>query len=151
MKLLSIFGCLLPMISFAQGSSDKVKWDVQQEWLNDSTTIITFNATIDEGWHMYGTDVDPSIGPIPTSFNFNDSLEVTPLDTMWYTLPHKGYDDAFMANLSYYENKAIFKQTYVIGKNDDKDLRVEVEFMVCGDGVCLPPEVIEIPIQTQNK
>lgn len=136
---------MLPVAGFAQGSAEQVNWEIHQEWVNDSIVELTLNAEIAEGWHMYGSNVSPDIGPIPTTFYWDDSIADRLQDSLWYSEGIEGYDDAFMADLSYYEDSASFKQTVVIPDDLDKTW-LEIEFMVCGDGVCLPPDVVKIPL-----
>ncbi|HWS00455.1 MAG TPA: hypothetical protein VN249_07550, partial [Prolixibacteraceae bacterium] len=46
-----------------------VKWSFQQKKISEKEIEVSFHATIDQGWHLYGTDL-PDGGPVSTAFNF---------------------------------------------------------------------------------
>jgi thiol:disulfide interchange protein DsbD len=52
---------------------DPVKWKATIEKETDDTYILYFEATLDEGWHLYSQHEADSdeIAPTPTEFTYN--------------------------------------------------------------------------------
>ena len=75
--LLAIILLLSGTISNAQ-MLNPVKWTKSVKMTDSSHGIITFSATIDNGWHIYSNDT-PAGGPIPLSINWN-TLDGVKLD-----------------------------------------------------------------------
>ena len=87
---LLIVGMLFCMSSYSQ-IIEPVKWKVSMQGEGNEKEIV-FHAYIEDGWHLYATDI-PSGGPIPTSFSFDEisnvSLkgDITPVSYTHLTLP----------------------------------------------------------------
>ena len=52
-----------------------VKWTKSVKMTDDRNGVITFTATIDNGWHMYSND-SPADGPTPLSVNWKNTKGV---------------------------------------------------------------------------
>jgi len=124
--------------SFAQ-IYEPVKWTVEQKITSDKTAEIIIQATIDEGWHLYGLKL-PEGGPHPTSIVFEkleNATKAGEIQTPSKLL--KQFDANFNMELNWYSGKAVFIQK--IKFNDASKVRIKgyVEFMACNDKSCLPP------------
>ena len=53
-----------------------VKWTSEVKMTDDSHGVMTFTATIDDGWHMYSTNL-PKGGPQPLSITLDTADGVT--------------------------------------------------------------------------
>ena len=124
---------------------EPIIWDSHLEKENDSIYKLKFTASLDKGWHLYAQDVEEG-GPIPTNFTFNNSNSTYELigETSEPNVPTY-YDEVFGMDIKYFEDKAEFFQTIkVIDPN--AIIEVEVEFMVCNDEMCLPPDIVPFQI-----
>ena len=54
-----------------------IKWDAK-ETIKDKSVTITYTATIEDGWHLYGTDI-PDGGPNATTFTYDKLIGVEPV------------------------------------------------------------------------
>ncbi len=135
-------------ISHAQ-LTNPVKWSVEQKSLGNNKVEIIATATIDAGWHLYGTQI-PEGGPIATTFKLNTNqsfsedgkvLEVTPST--------KKHDTTFGMELSYFSNSAVLKKVITIKSTTDS-IAGEIEYMACTDEACTPPEVFKFNLKIDN-
>ena len=117
-----------------------VKWDIKLEDSKSSEKSITFSATIDKGWHLYDVNL-PEGGPVSTSFTFTE-LEGAELtgNVVADRQPAKIFDNNFQMELSWYENAVVFTQKLKVTDPNKLKIAGEVEYMVCNDETCLPPE-----------
>ena len=124
-----------------QQIEEPITWDSHLEQENDSIYKISFTAKLEKGWHLYAQDIGDE-GPIATRFTFNSSGTSYELvgETSEPNVPTV-FDDVFEMEIKYFEEEATFYQTIkVLDKN--AIIEVEVEFMVCNDTQCLPPDVV---------
>ncbi|GAB4036857.1 protein-disulfide reductase DsbD family protein [Spirosoma jeollabukense] len=134
----------------AQIRKDPTHWsakaDKQPAKVGDIVSV-QIQAGIDDSWHIYSNDLDPTIGPIPTSFKFS------PSDT--YSLVGKPtpegvkevFEEVWGAKVRQFENKAIFIQKIKILK-PDVTFSGTAEYQSCStkEGVCLPPAEAEFSV-----
>jgi len=140
--LFALFICFCSTLT-AQEFLDPVRWDVQIKQESGDLYNIIITANIDAGWHLYSqVEADVEIGPIPTEFTYNNSLETFELigstkepevEIFW--------DPVFEANIVFFEETAIFIQQIKVIKPENLRIKVEVYYSVCDDTKCLPPEV----------
>ena len=115
-----------------------VKWSFDSKQ-NGKEVELNFIATIDEGWHLYDTDLLEG-GPIATEIVFEDStLFVSVAELLKDPQPVEKFDDAFQLNIRYFSNKATLTQK--IRLLTDKPVTIEgyIVYMSCNDETCLPP------------
>ncbi|MGM9725247.1 MAG: cytochrome c biogenesis protein CcdA [Prevotella sp.] len=99
---------------------------------------IVFNATIDDGWHLYSTDLG-SDGPIAASFHVNKMEGVV---TVGKLQPRgkvvEEYDEMFGMKLRFFEHKGTFVQKIKFTKRDYL-IDCYIEYGACNNENCLPP------------
>ena len=145
-----IFFLILSLSSYSQvfTSADKesqieepISWNSHLEKENDSIYKLSFTAKLEKGWHLYAQDIEEG-GPIPTNFTFINSGTAFELigETSEPNVPTI-FDEVFGMEIKYFEKEATFFQTIKV-LDKDAVIEVEVEFMVCNDSKCLPPEVV---------
>lgn len=126
------------------------KWDIKLEQTGKPEKEIVFTATLDRGWHLYDMNL-PEGGPVSTSFSFEKitgaELVGTPVASV---APTTVYDELFSMNLRWYADKVSFKQKIKITDPAKFKVAGEVEFMVCNDETCLPPDRIEFAFDKKN-
>lgn len=125
--------------------AEPIAWDAHLEKENDSIYKLIFTAKLEKGWHLYAQDVEEG-GPIATNFTFNNSSSTFELvgETSEPNVPTY-YDEVFGMEIKYFEDEAKFYQTIKV-LDPEAIIEAEVEFMVCNDSMCLPPDTIPFQI-----
>ncbi len=119
-----------------------VKWSYTVEQGNDKECTLVLTANIEKGWHLYSQFIGND-GPIPTSFKFEKNKNYELVGLVSEGKPIEEYDKNFEMTLKFFANKAIFKQKIKVLSKKDFVVKGTLEFMVCDDHKCLPPEEIE--------
>jgi thiol:disulfide interchange protein len=140
---LSVF-ILISISGFSQ-ILKPVTWSYTSEVINDKEAFVILTANIQKGWHVYSQYIEEG-GPIPTSFTFNKSDDYKLVGkTSEIPKAASAFDNNFGMQISWHEHKVTFKQKISLSKPQAK-VTGTLEFMVCNDKQCLPPEDIEFAI-----
>jgi len=127
--------------AFAQ-IQDPVQFKTEWKKISDTEAQIVFTGVIDEGWHVYSTDL-PEGGPISATFN-TDKMEGIELDGK--LMPEgkeiEAYDKVFEMQLRYFEGKATFIQKLKITAAT-YFIEGYLQYGSCDDENCLPPTDVE--------
>lgn len=115
-------------------AQSKIQWTYTY---NSEGKTIDIQANIAEGWHLYSQHVDNQIGPVPTSFTFEDNASIKLIGKVTEPTPIQKYDENFEAMLDFFEGKVVFTQRLSV--KDDTTLKGVVTYMLCNDTMCLPP------------
>ena len=120
-----------------------VKWKTEVK-INSATEIeLIIISKIDKGWHLYSQNIEDG-GPIPTTFVYSPSKDFSLLGkTQEIPEAEKVFDKIFGMNIAYFSNEARFIQKIKRNTQTAFKVKLNVEFMVCDDKQCLPPETIE--------
>lgn len=121
-----------------------VKWAYAAKRVSATEAVVMMKATIDKGWHLYSQTVGEG-GPVATSFTFPASKEYTLKGKTIEPKPITKFEKTFNMNVSYFENSVVFQQRVAL-KGKTASVKGKVEFMVCDDHQCLPPDEIEFTI-----
>lgn len=126
-----------------------VKWSFSAQNINEKEAFLIATATIEKGWHVYSQDIGEG-GPIPTTLKFVKSQDYK-LEGKTTEAPKavSAYDNNFGMQISWHESKAIFKQKIKFNK-PELTVKGTLEFMVCNDKQCLPPEDIDFSIAVKS-
>jgi thiol:disulfide interchange protein DsbD len=120
-----------------------VKWTWKAEQTGKGEYKLIFNAKIDKGWHTYSQFIGEG-GPVPTSLTFdkaNKDVQLNGKATETGPKIHSGHDPVFDMELKSFENDLTIVQSVKVLK--DTRLKGTLEFMVCDDSRCLPPDQLE--------
>ncbi len=128
----------------AQNSSSIAKWNYSVVDTNGNNEI-RFNVTIKEGWHLYSQFITGD-GPIPTTFVFIPNENYTLIGGVKEKEAHTAYDPNFDMQISYFEGSTVFTQEVKNNTSQHVTVKGSIEFMVCDDKMCYPPEIIDIHI-----
>ena len=100
-----------------------------------SEGTIRFEASIDDGFHLYSTDI-PKGGPMSTNIKFH-LLEGAEL--VGTIIPGEGakqeYDEMFAMDVSYFEGNAVFTQKLKMLGGAYR-IKGTVSYQSCGSGQC---------------
>lgn len=138
---------LLPAVAQMQ---DPVKFKVELQKLTDTEAQIVFSGRIDNGWHVYSTDL-PEGGPIAATFN-TDRLEGMEL-TGKLTPQGKEieqFDRVFDMKLRYFEHSVTFVQKVRI-TGETYAIEGYLEYGACNDESCLPPSEVTFSFTGKGK
>ena len=128
----------------ASASAQQVKWSAETEKLADGLYRVVVTADIEKGWHMY--DLGPyESGPNPTVISFSADGAETDGEMEVLTAPHRFYDEIYGCEIGTYEGKAQFAQRFRVAAGRDSAVaKINVEWMVCDDESCMPPDEAEL-------
>ncbi len=117
---------------------EPVTWSFSQNKISETEYDLLFTAKIDEGWHLYGTEL-PDGGPIQTSFYFEnlDNAELSGEIKADKEVIEK-FDPSFQLDVTYYEKEVTFTQRIKV-TGGSGTVSGYVEFMSCNDETCTPP------------
>ena len=145
---LLIAGIFAHTVAFAQ-IMEPVKWKASIQEKNNEKEII-FRATIEDGWHLYATDI-PSGGPIATSFTFDELVNASLNgDIKPAKRPHEEYSSLFDMKLGWYTSQIEFRQPIKIEKSNNFKITGYITYQACNDVTCLPPTKFEFSFE-ENK
>jgi hypothetical protein len=136
-----ILFCINP-VGTAQ-TPQPVKWSCSVEPGKGDQVTLVMTATIADGWHLYSQDL-PEGGPIKTEFIFESSADFDLIGAVEEGKATDYYDPNFEMQLKYFSHKAVFRQKIVLKNKKTLAISGTVEFMVCDDKRCLPPDEVEL-------
>lgn len=135
--VLLIVVSLVNTVVFAQ-ILKPVKWSYAAKKTSKTEAVLLIKATIDPGWHIYSTQQKDG-GPVKTSLTFMPSKDYAVNGAVAEPKPVTKFENAFKMNVSYFEKSVIFQQKIKL-KKDQVNIKGQIEYMVCNDKQCLPPE-----------
>ncbi|HJP63228.1 MAG TPA: protein-disulfide reductase DsbD N-terminal domain-containing protein [Mucilaginibacter sp.] len=135
---------LLSTGAFAQ-IEHPVTWSYAAKKINKNEAVVFIRATIQKGWHIYSQNVKDG-GPVKTSFTFSPSKEYALTGKTSEPTPITKYEEAFKMDVSYFENTVTFQQKIKLKAANASSVKGQLEFMVCNDRKCLPPDDVDFNI-----
>ena len=141
-NLMPLFAVLIAAMASAQG----VSWQSKVEPLEGNAYRIVLEATVPSGYHMYDLGPYEGGGPNPTVITFTPGEgaaldgEVEPLDP-----PHRYHDDIYGMEIGTYEGTVRFAQKVTLTAPQAL-VTAQLEWMICDDTSCMPPEDLELQI-----
>lgn len=121
-----------------------VKWSYAAKRISKTEAMVLIKATIDNGWHLYSQNIKDG-GPIATSFSFVPSKQYSIVGKTIEPKPVSKYEKVFDMNVSYFEKSVIFQQKVAL-KAASTIVKGKLEYMVCNDQQCLPPDELEFSV-----
>ena len=122
---------------------DPAHFSSEMRMVGEKEAEIVFTGTVDDGWHVYSTDIK-SGGPIRASFN---AVRMEGVETVGSLQPKgsvvRKYDDMFGMEVSYMEHRAVFVQRIRFTK-PQYDIDCYLEYGVCNEEMCLPPGEVRL-------
>ena len=147
-KVMMILWTLMVVLGMHAQMVDPVHFTSELKMGEGAEAEIIFHATIDNGWHVYSTEIGGD-GPIEATFNV-EKMEGAELVGK---LTPKGkvikkMDKLFNMELKYFEKEATFVQKIRFTK-PQYDIDCYLEYGACSDASCLPPS--EIALKQKGK
>ena len=143
MKRLSYLFMLLVAVLTAQAQmADPVHFTSALKELGNGEGEIVFSAKIDDGWHVYSTDIGQD-GPIQATFT---AVKMDGVETVGRLTPRgkvvKQFDQMFGMELKFFEHTATFVQKVKFTK-PRYTIDCYLEFGACNDEMCMPPTTVD--------
>src|SRR5690606_23388852 len=135
---------LFSFIAVSAQIKTPVKWAYAAKKLNDKEAVVLIKATIEKGWHIYSQHIKPG-GPVPTSFTFTKSADYTPIGKTTEPKGISHFEKVFDMDVVYFENAVVFQQKVKLNK-PTTTVKGSIEFMVCNDKECLPPDELSFSV-----
>jgi thiol:disulfide interchange protein len=145
--LFAIWASLLPQLISAQPKQellDPIKWTASAVRKSATDAEIVFTAKLDKGWHLYSQQL-PEFGPVPTTFTFKDLGGSQLSGKVSEPKGKEELDPNFDMVVKYFDGSPRFVQKLKLTEKA-ATVKTEVEFMVCDDKRCLPPDVQEFSV-----
>lgn len=115
-----------------------VKWDKSIKMTSDKSGVITFSATISDGWHIYSMNL-PKDGPVPLSVKW-DNLSGVKLvgDLTPSRPPHEEVDMVLHLKLGWWTKDISLTQNFTL-TSSSYNIDGSIKYMVCNNATCQPP------------
>jgi thiol:disulfide interchange protein DsbD len=140
--IMGALGCMAQM-------SDPVKFSVSKKINANGQLEVSFQGTIESGWHVYGSNFKDG-GPqraIVTLEKGDGVKQTGSLKTIGDV--HRGQDPMFMMEVETIEDKVTFVQTYEL-TGSEYDIAGYLTYGACNDQNCLPPTSVDFSFKGKN-
>ena len=142
-KTLITWICLVIVLAVKAQMVDPVHFRSELKTGNGAEAEIIFHATIDQGWHVYSTEIGED-GPIEATFNV---VKMEGAELVGKLTPKgnviKKMDKMFGMELKYFEGEATFVQKIRFTK-PEYDIDCYLEYGACSDASCMPPSEVAL-------
>ena len=139
-----LFSLIVSFLAFAAYAQiqEPVKFKTELKNVSATEVEIVFTASIEQGWHVYSTDLGDG-GPISATFN-TDKLAGAQLDGKLRPVGKEiaSFDKLFEMDVRYFEHTAQFVQKLKL-TGGDYQVTGYLEYGACNDENCLPPTQVE--------
>ena len=155
MKLITRFIALIISVLLLNNPAEAqilqpVKWKTSVETAVPGEATLVMTAKIDKGWHLYSQNIADG-GPIKTTFTFEPSANYELVGVVSEGKAIEYYDKNFEMDLKYFADQAIFKQKVKLKNSGSFKISGYVEFMVCDDEKCLPPDQVDFTFKIKGE
>ena len=141
----TIYALLLSIVatfSHAQ-MMNPVRFSAELKQTDSDKGEIVFHGVIDEGWHVYSTDVGGG-GPTPATFH---AVKMDGVETVGKIHPREKakrlYDEMFQMEVSFFEHEVTFVQPVRFTK-PKYSIDCFLEYGTCNNEMCLPPTEVSL-------
>lgn len=143
-KLISFLLLSFVVLGLQAQIMDPVKFKTELKNVSDTEAEIVFTATIDNGWHVYSTELGDG-GPISATFNVEKKSGVEPVGKLKPVGKEiDTFDKLFEMKVRYFEHTAKFVQKLKL-TGGAYAIEGYLEYGACNDESCLPPT--EVPFK----
>ncbi len=129
---------------------EPVKWKFSSKKTGPQEYELTFTANIENGWHLYSTDL-PDGGPIKTSFSFGKSSDYTFIGGLKSIGKiSESYDPNFKMKLRFFKNRVSFIRKIRLSAPGTIHVKGTIDYMSCNDQTCTPPADADFSFKLKN-
>lgn len=124
----------------------KTDWTTKIVKLGNGEAEVQFIAKIPPGWHIYSQNVSGD-GPMPTVISIDPgSNGIQTIGPPAEAQAKTKFEPAFEVTVAYFEKEAIFTQRIKYVEGQPAQVKATVEYMMCNDGGCLPPDELKLTV-----
>ncbi len=138
---LAIVALALLCVSQLQAQNVKpVNWRVTVKMTSEKEGILTMRATLEPGWHLYGTTL-PEGGPKATQFDFAESKGIKFTGQLTPSIkPVEVEDKMFGMKLNWWDKTVTFTRTFTVTNPAEAVVKGNIYYMACNNQTCMPPQ-----------
>jgi len=149
-RIASLLLLFLYILTGAAQFQNPTTFTVTQKKVADDALEIVFQATIEAGWHVYGTDIDDG-GPTRAELTLEKQKGLKPSGKLRATGNVKReMDEMFGMEVSYMEGTASFSQRFIITE-PEYEVAGYLTYGACNDENCIPPTDVEFSFEGKGK
>lgn len=121
-------------------SQNPTSWRVESNDIGENLFEVKIIADIDEGWHLYSQYLESDEGPLSTYITYETGDLFETIDKTTEIGVETHFDPVWEMEISFFSHTATFIQKVKTLNPDSSIFRGNVNFMVCDDKECLPPD-----------
>ena len=121
-------------------SQNPTSWRVESNDIGENLFEVKIIADIDEGWHLYSQYLESDEGPLSTYITYETGDFFETIDKTTEIGVETHFDPVWEMEISFFSHTATFIQKVKTLNPDSSIFRGNVNFMVCDDKECLPPD-----------
>jgi thiol:disulfide interchange protein DsbD len=147
-RIWAFFATLLIFITSITAQFEHITWSSQASILDNQQVQLVITAKLDKGWHLYSQFMEDG-GPLPTWITIDNPSDFELQGVFSESKTKSEFEPVFDMTVIYFDDVAIF--TGILKKVGTTDtLKGNVNFMICQDGMCLPPDDYTFAIDIQS-
>ena len=141
LKKINLFTLAIVLCSVCFSQQSPAKWSFRTNKINDSVADLIMQCNLPDGWHIYSQKTKGT--ELPIEFTFQPSAQYQRLGGVQEP-PYKAKYDKFAKDTTrYFENTAVFHQKIKVKIDKDFKVKGSVNFQLCENGSCIPPDDVE--------
>ncbi|MEK9751020.1 MAG: protein-disulfide reductase DsbD domain-containing protein, partial [Flavobacteriaceae bacterium] len=114
---------------YTQFSATQVSWDTEWEKMGNAQYRLIFNATIEEGWHIF-SQYSPEGGSQPAFFEFLETDVYKRIGPVIEPTPEAYYNDVFEVTEQIFKDEVRFEQLVEV-YDLSKPIEITLYYQVC--------------------
>ncbi|MFR9649638.1 MAG: cytochrome c biogenesis protein CcdA [Rikenellaceae bacterium] len=131
-------------VGIASAQQENITWEASLHSLDDENYELRLMADIDEGYHIYGFGEYEWVPATSVTFTLSNGVELSGGKTV--TGDKKSYfDEVFSENVETFSGQMRITQPLKV--DGGGEVNVVVEWMLCSDTTCSPPQEQEFTFQ----
>lgn len=118
---------------------EPIVWSSSIKMTSNNEGVMTFKASIDDGWHLYSFDL-PENGPNATKISFEKTSGIELLgDIVPSRQPIDTVDLVFNIRVGWWDADVEFSQKFKVLEEGKYDIAGEIYFQACNGETCIAP------------
>ncbi len=117
-----------------------IKWSVKSTKVSDDEYEVVIHAWLQNKWHLYSQVLEWDEGPLSTivTFETKDGFEL--IGKTEEEGVEKHFDPVWEHDISFFADEVVFRQKVKVKNKDALKLTGNINFMMCDDRECMPPD-----------
>lgn len=138
-----LYTIILSLMVFAFGANaqmlEPIVWSSTIKMTSNNEGVMTFKASIDDGWHLYSFDL-PENGPNATKISFEKTSGIELLgEIVPSRQPIDTVDLVFNIRVGWWDADVEFSQKFKVIDEGKYDISGEIYFQACNGETCIAP------------